>query len=118
MPLLPGDKLCPYEILSPIDAGGIQPSTRTIGVMVGSMTRQKGGVAAGAKAHSEIRIMHTIGAHAIPSLSFSNCWVTVSSPGLSATSTLALEWSRQVETAGNGVLGDTFRSARANVGLR
>ena len=66
MPLSPGDKLGPYEILSPIDAGGIQPSTRTIGVMVGSMTRQKGGVAAGAKANSEIHIVHTIGAMPYP----------------------------------------------------
>ena len=29
MPLSPGDKLGPYEILSPIGAGGIQPLTRT-----------------------------------------------------------------------------------------
>jgi hypothetical protein len=42
--------------------GGIQPLTRTIGVIVGSMTRQKGGVAAEVKANSEIHIMHTIGA--------------------------------------------------------
>jgi hypothetical protein len=57
MPLSPGDKL--YEILSPIGAGGIQPLTRTTGVIVGSMNRQKGGVAAWAKANSEIHIMHT-----------------------------------------------------------
>jgi hypothetical protein len=40
MPLSPGDKLGPYEILSPIGAGGIQPFTRTTGVIVGSMNRQ------------------------------------------------------------------------------
>jgi hypothetical protein len=62
MPLSPGDKLGPYEILSPIGAGGIQPLTRTTGVIVGSMTRQEGGVAGGAKANSEIHIMHTTGA--------------------------------------------------------
>jgi hypothetical protein len=62
MPLSPGDNLGPYEILSPIGAGGIQPLTRTTGVIVGSMTSQKGGVAAGAKANSEIHIMHTTGA--------------------------------------------------------
>jgi len=62
MPLSPGDKLGPYEILSPIGAGGIQPLTRTTNVIVGSMNRQKGGVAAGAKANSEIHIMHTTGA--------------------------------------------------------
>ena len=58
MPLSPGDKLGPYEILSPIGAGGIQPLTRTTGVIVGSMTRQKGGVAAGA---STLRV-HVTGA--------------------------------------------------------
>ncbi|MGB8342283.1 MAG: hypothetical protein WCE51_11895 [Chthoniobacterales bacterium] len=41
MPLSPGDKLGPYEILSPIGAGGIQPLIRTTGVIVDSMNRQK-----------------------------------------------------------------------------
>lgn len=62
MPRSPGDKLGSYEILLPIGTVGIQPLTRTIDVIVGSMTRQKGGVAAGAKANSEIYIMHTTGA--------------------------------------------------------
>jgi hypothetical protein len=66
MPLSPGDKLGPYEILSPIGGCGIQPLTRTTGVIVGSMNRQKGGVAAGAKANSKIHIMHTTGAMPYP----------------------------------------------------
>ena len=61
MPLSPGDKLGPYEILSRIGAGGIKPLTGTTGVIVGSMNRQKGDAAAGAKANSEIHIMHTTG---------------------------------------------------------
>ena len=65
MPLSPGDKLGPDEILSPIGAGGTQPLTRTTGVIVGSMNRQKGGVAAGAKANSEIHL-HTTGAMPYP----------------------------------------------------
>lgn len=64
MPLSLGDKLGLYEILSPIGTGGIQPLTRTTGVIVGS---------------AHLRRL------AIPSLSFSNCWVTVSRPGLLAT---------------------------------
>jgi len=51
MPVSPGDKLGPYEIVSPIGADGIQPLTRTTGVMVSSMTRPK-------RRH----IMHTTGA--------------------------------------------------------
>jgi hypothetical protein len=84
MRLSPGDKRGPYEILSPIGAGGIQPLTRTTGVIVGSMKRQKGGAAAGAKANGEDPHHAHDRRGAIPSLSFSNCWVMVSSPGSSA----------------------------------
>ena len=63
MPLSPGDKLGPYEILSPIGAGGIQPLTRMIGVTVGSMNSPKRRALPGAaKANSEIHITHTTGA--------------------------------------------------------
>jgi hypothetical protein len=58
MPLSPGDLRNPLAI----GAGGIQPLTRTTSVIVGSMTRHKSGVAAGARAYSEIHIMHTTGA--------------------------------------------------------
>ncbi|MBZ5678439.1 MAG: hypothetical protein LAP61_29750 [Acidobacteriia bacterium] len=62
MPLSPGDKLGPYEILSPIGAGGIQPLTRTTSVIVGSMTRQKRRLCRRGKANIEIHIIHTTGA--------------------------------------------------------
>jgi hypothetical protein len=39
MPLSRGSKLGPYEILSPIGTGDIQPLTRTTGAIVGSMIR-------------------------------------------------------------------------------
>ena len=67
MPLSPGDKLGPYEILSPICAGGIQPLTRTTGVICRlDESPKKSGVAAGTKANSEIHIMHTTGAMPYP----------------------------------------------------
>ena len=52
----------PTRFSRPSAPGGIQLLTRTIGVIVGSMTRQKGGVAAGANANSKIHTMDTTGA--------------------------------------------------------
>ena len=80
MPLSPGDKLGPYEILSPIGGGGIQPLTRTTAVIVGSMNRQKGGVAARAKANSEIHIMHTTGRRIRHLLFKTRVWRGVEAP--------------------------------------
>ena len=48
-------------MLPPFGAGGIQPLTRTTGVIVGSMTRKKAALPR-AKASSEIHIMHATGA--------------------------------------------------------
>jgi len=50
------------EILSPIGASRIQPSTRTTGGIAGSMARPKAALPPGEKAVSKIRIMHTTGA--------------------------------------------------------
>jgi hypothetical protein len=65
MPLSPGDKLGPYEILALVGAGGIQPLIRTTGVIVDSMNRQKAALPQGQRQTAKIHIMHTTGCYAI-----------------------------------------------------